>query len=83
MLPWPGRDSTQIRPPCRSTILLQIASPIPVPGYLSRPCSRWKIRKIRSWCSGAMPMPLSRTEKSHSSRSARPRRGRAACRRGT
>ena len=48
VLPWPGRDSTQIRPPCRSTTLLQIASPIPVPGYLSRPCSRWKIWKIRS-----------------------------------
>ena len=31
--PCPGSDSTQIRPPWRSTILLQIARPMPVPGY--------------------------------------------------
>src|SRR5665213_2408183 len=31
-----GWDSTQIRPPCRSTMRLQIASPIPVPEYSSR-----------------------------------------------
>ena len=30
--PWPGWDSTQMVPPCRSTIFLQIASPMPVPG---------------------------------------------------
>src|ERR1035441_10298598 len=30
--PWPGWDSIQIVPPWRSTILLQIASPMPVPG---------------------------------------------------
>jgi hypothetical protein len=30
--PAPGRDSTHILPPWRSTILLQMASPIPVPG---------------------------------------------------
>src|ERR1700730_5782113 len=29
--PCPSCDSTEIRPPCRSTILLQIANPIPVP----------------------------------------------------
>ena len=33
--PFAGSDSTQIRPPWRSTIFLQFASPIPVPG-LSR-----------------------------------------------
>ena len=31
--PCPARDSTQIRPPWRSTIFLQIARPMPVPGY--------------------------------------------------
>ncbi len=35
VVPWPSGDSTQIRPPCRATIFLQIASPIPVPGYSS------------------------------------------------
>jgi hypothetical protein len=30
--PWPGCDSTQMPPPWRSTILLQMASPMPVPG---------------------------------------------------
>ena len=30
-VPPPSRSSTQIRPPWRSTILRQIASPIPVP----------------------------------------------------
>ena len=29
--PLPGSDSTQMRPPCLSTIFLQMASPIPVP----------------------------------------------------
>jgi hypothetical protein len=33
--PWPGSDSTQMRPPWRSTTFLQIANPMPVPG-----CSR-------------------------------------------
>src|SRR5262245_9825531 len=36
VLPRPGWLSTQIRPPCRSTIFLQTARPIPVPGYSSR-----------------------------------------------
>ena len=31
--PEPGVDSTQMRPPWRSTIFLQIARPMPVPGY--------------------------------------------------
>jgi hypothetical protein len=30
--PFPGSDSTQMRPPWRSTIFLQMARPIPVPG---------------------------------------------------
>jgi hypothetical protein len=45
--PSPGSDSTQIRPPWRSTIFLQMARPMPVPGYSFIVCSRWKISKIR------------------------------------
>ena len=33
--------ATQMRPPWRSTIFLQIVRPMPLPGYLSRPCRRW------------------------------------------
>ena len=58
--PLPGCDSTQIRPPWRSTIVLQMARPMPVPGYSVRRCSRWKISKIRSLYFASMPMPLSR-----------------------
>jgi hypothetical protein len=43
-----GIDSTQIRPPWRSTILRATAMPIPVPSYSSRVWRRWKITKIRS-----------------------------------
>src|SRR5580704_3387382 len=50
--PLPGSDSTQIRPPCCSTAFLQIASPMPLPGYSSRVCRRLKIAKISSACSG-------------------------------
>jgi hypothetical protein len=38
--PRPGCDSTEILPPCRSTIFLQMASPTPVPANSSRLCSR-------------------------------------------
>jgi len=31
--PWPGRDSTQIRPPCISMMRFEIASPNPVPPF--------------------------------------------------
>ena len=44
--PLPSSDSAQIFPPCRSVILLQIAKPMPVPGYLSLLCKRLKGRKI-------------------------------------
>ena len=40
LVPTPGFDSTQMRPPWRSTIFLQIARPIPVPPYSSRVCRR-------------------------------------------
>src|SRR6202034_1112948 len=63
--PWPSCDSTEIAPPCLSTIFLQIASPIPVPANSSRLCSRWNITKIISKYCGSIPSPLSRTEKVH------------------
>lgn len=44
--PCPASDSTQIRPSARSTIRLQIASPIPVPGLLSQAWRRLNIPKI-------------------------------------
>ncbi|CCG08452.1 unnamed protein product [Pararhodospirillum photometricum DSM 122] len=31
-LPWPGVLSTEMAPPCRSTMRLATANPIPVPG---------------------------------------------------
>ena len=48
LAPFPGSGSTHMRPPCRSTIFLQMAKPMPVPGYSSRPCRRWKMMKMRS-----------------------------------
>jgi hypothetical protein len=38
--PAPGCDSSQIFPPLRSMIFLQIAKPMPLPGYSVRACSR-------------------------------------------
>src|SRR5712691_10442974 len=64
--PRPGSDSTQIRPPCLSTIFLQTARPMPVPGYSSRRWSRWNMTKSRSKYFGSMPIPLSLTENVHS-----------------
>ena len=46
--PWPGSDSTHIFPPQRSTIFLQIARPMPLPGYSVLVCRRWKTTKIFS-----------------------------------
>ena len=34
--PCPGSDSTEMLPPCRSTIFLQMAKPMPVPANSSR-----------------------------------------------
>src|ERR1700690_407593 len=61
--PFSGCDSTQILPPSRSTIFLQMANPIPVPSNSPRPCRRWKRTKILSNYRGSIPRPLSRTEK--------------------
>lgn len=52
-------------PPCRSTIFLQIASPIPVPANSSRLWSLWNIPKIRVKYLGSIPNPLSFTAKLH------------------
>src|SRR3954453_13367710 len=73
IVPRGSRAWTQMRPPWRLTIFLTIASPTPVPGYASRVCRRWNISKTRSRLRGSMPMPLSATEKCHSSPSRRPR----------
>ena len=40
VLPSPGADSTQMRPPWRSTIRRQVASPIPVPANSDGLCRR-------------------------------------------
>ena len=74
----PRADSTQMRPPWRSTIFLQIASPMPVPSTSSWRCRRWSRTKMRSWWRGWMPGPSSETETSQSS----PRRNASACTRG-
>ena len=47
--PEPGTDATAMLPPYPSTIFLQMARPMPVPGYSSAVCSRWNTTKIRSW----------------------------------
>src|SRR5690606_35205593 len=40
VVPAPGIESTQMRPPWFSTMRLQTASPMPVPGYFPRAWSR-------------------------------------------
>ena len=63
--PPPSRPSTQISPPWRSTILRQIARPIPVPSNASRSCRRWNILNTRSRWRGSIPMPSSATVTRH------------------
>ena len=63
--PCPGCDSTEMLPPCRSTIFLQMANPMPVPANSSRLCSRWNMPKILSKYCGSIPSPLSCTENIH------------------
>src|SRR5690606_40075437 len=46
-------------PPCRSTICLHIAKPIPVPGYCAAGCRRWNTLKMRSAYVGSRPVPRS------------------------
>lgn len=59
-----------MRPPWRAAIRRQIANPIPVPGYSASVWSRWNMPKTRSTASAGIPMPLSRTVRTHSSASA-------------
>src|ERR1700722_1738119 len=63
--PCPGLESTEMTPPCLSTIFLQMANPIPVPANASRLCSLWNMPKILSKYCGSIPSPLSFTAKSH------------------
>src|SRR5208282_6903441 len=60
--PCPGWDSTEMVPPCRSTIFLQMAKPMPVPANSSRLCNRWNMPNIFSKYCGLIPNPLSFTE---------------------
>src|ERR1700693_498130 len=62
--PEPDCDSTQILPPSRSTIFLQMARPMPLPAYSERACKRWKTIKMFCAYSGAIPIPLSLTRNS-------------------
>ena len=64
--PSPGVDRSVSAPPWRVTILCTIGSPTPLVAPSSRGRSTWNILKMRAWCSGAMPGPVSRTRNSHS-----------------
>ena len=71
VLPMPGCEaSTQMRPPMSSTRLRLMASPRPVPP--KRRVVDWSawlnFSNRRSWTSGGMPMPVSRTQTCISSR---------------
>ena len=61
--PAPTRLRTQIRPPCSSMNRRATASPRPVPSAAcaAGPTCR-NSSNIASWCSGAMPTPVSATE---------------------
>src|SRR2546429_9118945 len=63
VLPSPGTLSTFTEPPWSSTIILTTVSPRPCPpARRSYSQGTWKKRsKIRSWNSGAIPTPVSRT----------------------
>ena len=63
--PSPGVLCAVMVPPWRSAILRQIASPMPVPSYFPRPCSRSNIVKMRSAYFSSKPMPLSATRMRH------------------
>ena len=66
-MPSPGSLSTQMSPPCASTIPLAMASPMPVPGTQSVLARRERTcRKCGSRSCSSMPGPRSRTR--HNSR---------------
>src|SRR3569833_633364 len=59
--PCPRTDSAQIRPPERSTIRLQVASPMPLP-LIFVPWRRLKGSKMADACTASNPCPFSATE---------------------
>src|SRR6266404_887260 len=64
--PEPSSDSTEMRPPCSSTMRREIDRPSPVPPFLRvlvlSTC--WNSSKILAWSAGAMPGPESTTDMS-------------------
>jgi hypothetical protein len=65
VLPSPGALATRISPPRSRAISRLIDSPSPVPPYLRLvvPSACWNASKMMRCLSGAMPMPVSVTEK--------------------
>ena len=64
-VPPSGRGSAQIRPPWRSTTLLAIASPMPVPGYRRACAGAGTCRRSARRAAASIPMPLSSTVNRH------------------
>src|SRR5271166_193159 len=62
--PWPGCNSTQILPPCISTMRLDIASPKPVPPFflVMALSACWNSWNSLAWSAAEMPGPVSRTD---------------------
>ena len=62
--PRPRADSTQIRPPCISTIRLAMARPSPVPPFFRvlELSACWNSSKILAWSASEIPGPVSATE---------------------
>src|SRR5690606_18921309 len=61
VVPAPGRDSASMRPPCRSTMRLAMARPMPLPAPSSAPCRRWNgSNSLGAYCM-SKPRPWSRT----------------------
>jgi hypothetical protein len=63
VVPFPGVDSTAIRPLCSSTSCLAIARPRPAPpeSRVRASSARKKRSKMRSTTSSSMPIPVSET----------------------
>ncbi len=70
VLPCPGTESIQMRPPMFSTIFLHTAKPMPVPSHSLDGTRRWKILNTLSRSASAMPRPLSATQIRHTNRHA-------------
>ena len=77
VLPWPSPLSAVISPPSSAPTSRAIDSPRPVPPYrrLSVPSPCWNAPKMVVRFSGAMPMPVSDTEKARMSPLSGVRRG--------